>query len=481
MTKIAIPLSATSLLTFLMGIVDLIMVGHLGKDPLAAASLANTWFSALLYPLIGLLTSLDTFFSQSYGAENYELYGDWLITGLFVSFFISIPAIILLFFTSEFLLLFGQSESIAQQSEEFSYYLIYGLIPLLFSSIFSQYLQCQNILIPLVLLGILSNLLNVAFNYIFIYHLNWGLKGSAIATSTSRVIQCLLSGIYTYYLARNKSTWPKKWWTRIKYQRIVELLKSGVFGAIMLAEESWSFEFTTFLAGLLGDIELDAHTVVMNAGTFLFMATPFPISLAGTIRMGGLLGANDPKGAILAAKVTHILTISSTALNVVIMFACKDVAGFLFTDDPRVVDLVSQIIAIVCIFHLFDGVLLSGSAVLQAMGKYEVVALLNFLGFWILGIGVGSFLTFKINMGLFGLWWGVASGIFFTSLLTSYMILRVNWVSEAKIANERSTEGMINQQEQPVVGRGINDDDDDEIVIGRTIGGQDELQDRALP
>eukprot|EP00298_Acanthocystis_sp_HF-20_P001344 c1174_g1_i1.p1 GENE.c1174_g1_i1~~c1174_g1_i1.p1 ORF type:complete len:106 (+),score=38.56 c1174_g1_i1:60-377(+) len=62
--KLTLPIIVTSMLSVLMNLVDITMVGHLGRIELAAASLANTWYNALFFPLQGALSALDTLFSQ---------------------------------------------------------------------------------------------------------------------------------------------------------------------------------------------------------------------------------------------------------------------------------------------------------------------------------------------------------------------------------------------------------------------------------
>ena len=70
------------------------MVGHLGKAELAAASLGLAYYNTVYFPLSGVAMALDTLFSQAYGAQNYRLYGIWLLAGsvciAFASVFISL-------------------------------------------------------------------------------------------------------------------------------------------------------------------------------------------------------------------------------------------------------------------------------------------------------------------------------------------------------------------------------------------------------
>ena len=46
-----------------------------------------------------------------------------------------------------------------------------------------------------------------------------------------------------------------------------------------------------------GTIEVDAHNVVLTICEFSYVAVPFGIATAATIRVGNMLGANNPESA----------------------------------------------------------------------------------------------------------------------------------------------------------------------------------------
>ena len=51
---LSLPIVMTSVLNFMMNIVDLAMVGHLGKEQLAAASLGLAYYNTVYFPLSGV-------------------------------------------------------------------------------------------------------------------------------------------------------------------------------------------------------------------------------------------------------------------------------------------------------------------------------------------------------------------------------------------------------------------------------------------
>ena len=73
------------------------------------------------------------------------------------------------------------------------------------------------------------------------------------------------------------------------------------------------------------------------------------------------------------------------------------------------------------------------------MGHQRLVAFLNFLGFWVIGIPVGCTLTFVAHVGLKGLWWGMAAGLCCTAFLAMSRITFVDWHKEARNAYDRAS------------------------------------------
>lgn len=75
---IAGPIIVSQTLNNLMNITDLVMVGHIGKDQLAAAAIGNTVFNLVAFPLVGMMTALNTLGSNSFGAKDYDSLRHWI-------------------------------------------------------------------------------------------------------------------------------------------------------------------------------------------------------------------------------------------------------------------------------------------------------------------------------------------------------------------------------------------------------------------
>ena len=82
MLRIALPIVASNLLGVTMGMTDLGFIGRVGREELAAAALGNTLFYLMHYPMLGVMTAVDTLLATAHGAKQPRAYGDWTQTGI---------------------------------------------------------------------------------------------------------------------------------------------------------------------------------------------------------------------------------------------------------------------------------------------------------------------------------------------------------------------------------------------------------------
>ena len=134
------------MLSFLMPVVDLLFVGHLGTHELAAAALGDTVFKTVALPLQGFASALDTFLSQSYGAGRLDTYGRWAHVGTLVMLGLSVPCMLFLGLSEPLLLAIGQEATLAASAGGFCWRLVPGMPPFVAFLTLTKYLQAQSIL-----------------------------------------------------------------------------------------------------------------------------------------------------------------------------------------------------------------------------------------------------------------------------------------------------------------------------------------------
>mmetsp|Transcript_15265 Transcript_15265/g.28738 ORF Transcript_15265/g.28738 Transcript_15265/m.28738 type:complete len:528 (+) Transcript_15265:183-1766(+) len=443
--KITGPIVASEVFQNALPVVDLAFVGNLpGKNDLAAAALATVWFNLWNATMLGFMTSIDTMLSQSFGANDIKAFSTWAGNSIFVVIWASIAISGLIALCEPCMVLFGQDESIAAAAGEFSYRLIPGLMPYYIFKALTKYLHTQNIVAPTVYIGLIANGFNALINWVFIYELNMGLRGAPWATTLTRFFEMLLIIFYIYWKRQALGTTiPRFALKNMKRTSIVPFLKLSMSGALSFAFEAWSFEITTILAGLISTVALDAHVVTLSIATLIYLSFPFAVGIATSIRVGQLIGEGNPTDAKRSCLIAYGVNFIVQAVLIIVVWSCSRILGELFSSDEEVADLIEKLIPLSCIFMMGDAFQANTGGTMRGLGRQQLVLLLNILGFWVLAMPIGAILTFVLDVGVAGLWWGFTIGIYSAALIgILFLWFRVDWKDEASKARKRITTAM---------------------------------------
>lgn len=98
-----------------------------------------------------------------------------------------------------------------------------------------------------------------------------------------------------------------------------------------------------------------------------------------------------------------------------------------FTRDPEVVRLGVQILVLVAIFQVGDGIQVSTTGALRGLGNTRAAMMANLFGHYPVGLALGLVLCFVFGWGVVGIWTGLAAGLF-----TVAVILIIAWVRMTK-------------------------------------------------
>jgi Na+-driven multidrug efflux pump len=118
---------------------------------------------------------------------------------------------------------------------------------------------------------------------------------------------------------------------------------------------------------------------------------------------------HDPLASVLSSGghlPTSIASPSNSSCSSIFLIF-KDKWAYLFNSDPAVVQMTAYVMPLVALFQVFDGLGVVTGGILRAKGQQTVGAVLNLVGYYIVGIPVGLLLAFHAGMGIYGLWTGL--------------------------------------------------------------------------
>nr|XP_028691940.1 multidrug and toxin extrusion protein 2 isoform X2 [Macaca mulatta] len=430
------------MLTFMIYIVSTVFCGHLGKVELASVTLAVAFVNVCGVSVgVGLSSACDTLMSQSFGSPNKKHVGVILQRGALVLLLCCLPCWALFLNTQHLLLLFRQDPDVSRLTEDYVMIFIPGLPVIFLYNLLAKYLQNQKITWPQVLSGVVGNCVNGVANYVLVSVLNLGIRGSAYANIISQFTQTVFLLLYIVLKKLHLETWAG--WSSQCLQDWGPFFSLAVPSMLMICVEWWAYEIGSFLMGLLSVVDLSAQAVIYEVTTVTYMI-PLGLSIGVCVRVGMALGAADTVQAKRSAVSGVLCIVGISVLLGTVISILKNQLGRIFTSDEDVIALVSQVLPVYSVFHVFEAVCCVYGGVLRGTGKQAFGAAVNAITYYIIGLPLGILLTFLVRMRIMGLWLGMLACVFLATAAFVAYTARLDW----KLAAEEAKKHSGQQQQQ---------------------------------
>jgi MATE family multidrug resistance protein len=412
LVRLGLPIIVVQVGMMAMGMVDVMMIGHLSGEALAAVALGNLYVWGLVIFGNGVLLAIDPVLAQGFGAGDRTALTRGMQRGLVLALAMSVPAALLALPVQPVLEALGQPAALIPDACDYVLTSIPGIFPFLAFVLLRQSLQALSRTRPIVLTIVFANIANAGLNWLLIFgNLGFpalGVSGCAWATVGARWLMAVL------LLA---SAWPAlggylRPWQRESFslQPLLRMLRLGVPIGLQLQLEMGAFAATALFMGWIGATELGGHQVALTLASFSFMM-PLGLSSAAAVRVGYAIGRQDALAARRAAFAALAIGAAIMAGFGVVFLSAPRALASLFTEDAGVLALAVTLLPIAGVFQVFDGLQVVANGVLRGAGDTRAPMLINLLGFWLVGVPVGLALAFPLGLGPVGLWWGLVAGL----------------------------------------------------------------------
>ncbi|SCW01222.1 LAFE_0D07778g1_1 [Lachancea fermentati] len=438
----SLPLIFTFLLEQIFPMVCSLTVGHLGKNELAAVSLASMTTNITLAVFEGISTSLDTLCPQAYGSGNYRSVGIHLQRCIAFSLIVYIPFGFIWFFSNYFLSFVVKEKELVYLASKFLRIAILGAPAYIMFENLKRFLQAQGIFDA----GIYVLLLCAPFNVFMSYTLVWNSKiglgyiGAPIAMVINFWLMFFLLLLYVIYID-GKRCWDG--FTRKAFTHWKDLSHLAIPGIVMLEAEDLSYEILTLFSSYFGTTYLAAQSAVSTTAALMYMI-PFAVGISSSTRIANFIGAGRPECARIASELGISSSIFVGLLNCSILIAGRHFIARIFSRDEEVILLISELLLLVGVVEIFDSLNAIAGSCLRGQGMQVIGSVINLTVYYLFAIPLGILLGWRFDMKLFGLWIGIGSGMCIIGLMEGYFVLFPNWnkiLQKAEMLRETDEDG----------------------------------------
>ena len=440
--RFAFPLLLGNLFQQFYSMVDTWVIGQTGNvGAYAAVGSVGPVINVLIGFFLGLSSGAGVIISQYYGAKNEKRVGDVVHTAIALTGILAILFTILgVLITPHLLtLMLSTKDGVGEVYPHAKTYLaIYfaGVSGLMFYNIGSGILRAIGDSVRPFMYLVVSSLTNVVLDLVFVFWLDWGAAGVALATIIAQGLSATLTIITLMRTSTCVKFSIKKLHIDIAILR--KIFAVGIPAGVQMAITSFSNMFVTrYIGGANGVQEtlLSGWTTYTKIDQFIFLPMQ-SISLAATTFVGQNLGNGDEKRAKKGTYTAFgmALCVTFVLISIIMIFA-PYLAAF-FNDAPDVVACSTLLLRYITPFYMFCCINQIFSASLRGAGRTGapmIIMLVSFVAFRQVYLFVVS--TW-ISNELLALAFGYPMGWGLCALLTLIYYKKVGYKSKNLVERE---------------------------------------------
>ena len=406
--RFALPLLIGNLLQQFYNITDSIIVGQfLGKEALAAVSASFFIYYFIISLVIGVGSGTTVVISQLFGAKQYQkvqlAFSSFFIFMLVGGIILSIAGII--FAEPVFRLTNTPEEVIPQAVAYFRIYIGGTFLFVTFNSIISILRGVGESVRPMLFI-LITTVLNIAFDLLFILVFKWGIEGAARATVVSQGIGMCIA------LAYVNNTHPllsiKKQDMLFDWKLFKESLKIGLPTSVQQCAIALGL---IALLGIVNSFGTNTLTAYGAAGKIDTIITQAILTLSGAL--AAFCGQNIGAGRLDRVKKGVQFTMYTNIALGLLTFAAVYLFGNemmrIFTKDIDVVAIGKEYLLIIGGFFIVHGALNVYNGALRGAGDTLFPMITSLVCLWLIRIPLAYYLSSWLGRN--GIWWAIGISI----------------------------------------------------------------------
>ena len=414
--KLASPVMLGMVGHIMVSFADNIMVGQLGAKELAAVSLGNSFFFIAMSLGVGFATAITPLVAEADSSKNTLAVKNSLKHGLILCVCISLVLLLGMFLSVPLMEKMNQPKDVVVLAMPYLKIIALSIVPLVIFEGLKRFSDGLSKTKYPMYAAVFSNSLNILLNYLLIFGMfgfpKLGIIGAGIGTLISRILMVFFiilifikkDKIRNYFL--NIDIWKTE---KKVFRKIFNL---GFPSSLQMLFEVGIFTAAIWLSGTLGKIYQAANQIAISD---FFSLRRIAISV-------------------------FMLTILIEIVFAIIFLIFNEWLPTLYleTDNPEkiienseVILIASQLLIIVALFQIFDGLQVAILGALKGMQDVKIPTIIAFISYWIIGFPICYYLGLHTPLKSVGIWIGLLIGLCSASLL---LFMRFHYLTKKLIS-----------------------------------------------
>lgn len=416
---------ALSAITFF----DTNMSGKFGTEDLAGVAIGTSLWVPIQTGLSGILMGITPIVSHLIGSKKEKDVAYQVTQGMWLSLIVSLLVLLIGSLSLSPILNFMNLEpAVHDIAFRFLSAISFGIIPLFGYTVLRSCIDALGQTRVSMFITLIALPVNIGLNYLLIFGKfgfpRLGGVGAGVASAITYWVIFVIALIFIYRsepfvnlrLFRNFYT--------MSLRSFKDLLKIGVPIGFSIFFETAVFSAATLLMSRFDTMTIAAHQAALNFASTLYMI-PLSICMSLTILVGFETGSGRQKDARQYAFLgISLAAVLSLVTALVLFFAGSHVAG-LYSKEPDVINLIQHFLIYAIFFQISDAIATPTQGVLRGYKDVNPAFIICFVAYWIIGLPTGYVLATYTDLGAYGYWIGLITGLAIGAILLMSRLVKV--------------------------------------------------------
>ena len=375
----SIPAILSMLVAAIYNIVDRIFIGRI--NPLGLTAIGITMPFQVVQMAFILLIGVggSTLISIKYGEKKYDSAEKILYNSL-VLIIISelIISLVCIIFMDPIFDLMGVSKDVYGYAKDYIWIILIGGVPGLTGYCLNNSVRSLGHAKESMIIVMVSSILNIILDALFIFVFKWGVRGAAIATVISQTMVTVFV-LYFFIKAEDIPIKFRKKNASFDLKAVWEIFQNGLpnfymnlFGTIV------NIILNRFIIDFGGDYHLASVTIISSVSLFITMII-YGISQGAQPLIGYNFGANKYHRIVETVKLSSGVIVAISSLFLIFIEFYPKLFVYPYTSDTRLLDITGHNIRIYLLGITFVGIHSIATTYFQSIRRPKISSLLYIL------------------------------------------------------------------------------------------------------